>query len=496
MPVAAAPANQLPVVIQGGMGMGVSGYRIARCVAQAGGLGVVSGVATDTLLARRLQDGDVSGDLRRALAAFPDQDLVAEVLAKFFRPEGRSGAPYRPILRLDLGQRRAAVQLVALGAFTEVWLAKEGHNGPIGINLLEKIQTHLPATLAGAMLAGIDVVLVGAGIPANLPNLINGLARWEPVSYPIDVAEAPADSKFEVTLDPASVLGAPTAQLHRPVFLAIVASHVLAQYLARDPLTRPDGFVVEGPVAGGHNAPPRGKLTLDDEGDPIYGPADDANTEKMLAIGLPFWLAGGYGTPERVAEALSLGAAGVQVGTAFALSKESGFRGDIRTALHSRLAAGELRVRTDPAASPTGFPFKVANIPGTAGQLDVYEARIRECDLGYLRQPYVRENGNVSYRCPAEPVDAYIRKGGDEAATVGCKCLCNGLASDIGLAQVQGNGVLEPDLVTLGADLVGATRLLATNPAGWSAAEVVRWLDPSARACSVTNRIMESVAVV
>ena len=40
-----------------------------------------------------------------------------------------------------------------------------------------------------------------------------------------------------------------TAQLRRPQFLAIVASHVLASYLVRDPGTRPDGFVVEGPSA-------------------------------------------------------------------------------------------------------------------------------------------------------------------------------------------------------------------------------------------------------
>jgi NAD(P)H-dependent flavin oxidoreductase YrpB (nitropropane dioxygenase family) len=488
----------IPHVIQGGMGMGVSGNRLARTVAMCGGLGVVSGVATDTLLARRLQDGDPTGDLRRALAAHPDQELVAATITKFFRPEGRCGAPYRPMLRLDVGQRRAAVQLVALGAFVEVWLAKEGHSGPIGINLLEKIQTHLPATLAGAMLAGVDVVLVGAGIPANLPRLINGLAKWEPVSYPIDVAEAPEGAEFFVNLDPAEVLGRPTPQLHRPAFLAIVASHVLAQYLARDPLTRPDGFVVEGPVAGGHNAPPRGKLTLDDDGDPIYGAADDANIDRLLALNLPFWLAGGYGTPARVDEALELGAAGVQVGTVFALSHESGFRGDVRLALRGRLADGVLRVRTDPAASPTGFPFKVAQLPGTIGETETYNKRVRECDMGYLREAYVRENGNLSYRCPAEPVDAYLRKGGKEADTVGSKCLCNGLAADIGLAQVQGEGMLEAPLVTLGADLQGASLLLAEHPEGWSAVDVVNWLDPAAVAPQSTaiTELLTPVAVV
>ncbi len=36
-----------PVVIQGGMGVGISGWRLARTVAMTGQLGVVSGVAQD-----------------------------------------------------------------------------------------------------------------------------------------------------------------------------------------------------------------------------------------------------------------------------------------------------------------------------------------------------------------------------------------------------------------------------------------------------------------
>ena len=466
----------IPHVIQGGMGMGVSGNRLANSVASAGGLGVVSGVATDTLLARRLQDGDHSGDLRRAMATYPDQVFVAETVAKFFRPEGRSGCAYRPVTRLDAGQRPAAARLVALGAYVEVWLAKEGHQGKVGINLLEKIQTYLPATLAGAMMAGVDVALVGAGIPAGLPKLIKALAAWEPVSYPIDVAGS--ESSHEIHLDVPGVLGEPGPLHRKPAFLAIVASHVLAAYLARDPDTRPDGFVVEGPVAGGHNAPPRGRLTLDDEGEPIYGAADDANPAKLVTIGLPFWLAGGYGTPEQVVQALALGAAGVQCGTVFALCDESGLRDDLRTELRSQLGDGTLKVRTDPAASPTGFPFKVAQLEGTTGTQATYDRRVRECDMGYLREPYLREGGAISYRCPAEPVAAFVRKGGTEAGSVGSKCLCNGLAADIGLAQTQAGGAVEPPLVTLGSDLAGASQLLALHPQGWCANDVLHWLDP------------------
>ena len=52
-----------------------------------------------------------------------------------------------------------------------------------------------------------------------------------------------------------------------------------------------------------------------------------------------------------------------QVGTLFAMSADSGFREDIRDRLRTSLLAGELTTRTDPLASPTGFPFTVAQLP-------------------------------------------------------------------------------------------------------------------------------------
>ena len=65
-----------------------------------------------------------------------------------------------------------------------------------------------------------------------------------------------------------------------------------------------EGFVIEGPTAGGHNAPPRGKLQLDESGDVIYGERDRVDLEKIRQLGKPFWLAGGYGSPEKLREAL------------------------------------------------------------------------------------------------------------------------------------------------------------------------------------------------
>ena len=68
-------------------------------------------------------------------------------------------------------------------------------------------------------------------------------------------------------------------------------------------------------------------MQLDENGEPVYGARDEADLEKMAAIGLPFWMAGAYGTPEQVAAAVRAGAVGVQVGTLFALCGDSGITG-------------------------------------------------------------------------------------------------------------------------------------------------------------------------
>ena len=73
-----------PTLIQGGMGVAVSSWQLASRVAALGHLGVVSGTALDVVLARRLQQGDPAGDLRRALEAFPDQAVAGEVLNRYF----------------------------------------------------------------------------------------------------------------------------------------------------------------------------------------------------------------------------------------------------------------------------------------------------------------------------------------------------------------------------------------------------------------------------
>jgi NAD(P)H-dependent flavin oxidoreductase YrpB (nitropropane dioxygenase family) len=473
-PAPASPASggALPVVIQGGMGVAVSSWELARAVSRAGELGVVSGTALDVVIARRLQDGDVGGHVRRALEHFPVPAMAERMVSRYFVEGGRAeGQPYHPVPKLGINTSVAGLELSIVANFAEVWLAKEGHDGVVGINFLEKLQMATPSAAYGAMLAGVDYVLMGAGIPAEIPQLLNKLAVHQPCSLDLDVAGATRD--YSVALDPEALTGGGLAPLKRPMFLAIVSAHVLAAYLARDDSTRPDGFVVEGPTAGGHNAPARGRPVLDDDGQPVFGPRDDADLAKVAAVGLPFWLAGGYSTAAQVAQAREAGAAGVQVGTLFALCEDSGLDPAIRDEMLTRLGAGKLVVRTDPLASPTGFPFKVATLPETMSQAEVYAARPRLCDLSYLRTPFEREPGALGYRCPAEPVHMYLKKGGNLADTVGRKCLCNGLTAGIGLGQDRRDGYSEVPIVTLGADLDGVALMLSEQPEGWTAVQAV-----------------------
>ncbi len=467
----------LPKIIQGGMGVGVSNWRLAQAVSKIGQLGVVSGTGLDQVLARRLQDGDLSGDVRRALAHFPFPKMAQRILEAFFIPEGRSaGQPYKPAEKPAFRNSRWFDELCIASNFVEVFLAREGHSNPVGINYLEKIQfPHLPSAY-GAMLAGVAVVIVGAGIPVEFPGVLDALARHEAVTYTIHIEKAAADTDCKRHFDPAQLFeddcSVPTLQ--RPDFLPIISSDSLATMLVRRANGSVEGFVVEGPTAGGHNAPPRGKMQLTEDGQPIYGERDKVKLEAIRKIGLPFWLGGGCGSPEALQAALAEGAAGVQVGTPFALCAESGLLPETRRVMLQKALTGTARIFTDPLASPTGFPFKVAQLEGTLSEPEVYAARRRVCDIGYLLTAYRKEDGTIGHRCPSEPEAAYVAKGGDVSQCAGRKCICNGLFSDIGLAQSLPNGTKEPGIVTLGDDLINIGRFYTHEKIDYSAEHVIK----------------------
>lgn len=455
------------------MGIGVSHWQLARAVSLRGHLGVVSGTALNSVFVRRLQDGDADGAMRRALAHCPLPG-VAEILARYFVAGGRTRAqPYRLAPMFTLESAADLLGLTAIANFVEIYLAKEKHAGPVGLNLLEKVQLPTLASLYGAMLAKVDYVLMGAGIPKAIPGVLDRFAAG--VKAELRVAVEGVAGEHVVGLDPTRLWPDAPRALPRPRFLAIVSSSTLALTLARKSSGKVDGFVVEGVTAGGHNAPPRGGTTLNERGEPIYGPRDTPDLAAIKALGLPFWLAGGQATPEALCAAEAAGAAGVQVGTAFAFCRESGLASGIKAAVLQRARAGSVEVRTDPRASPTGMPFKVVAVPGTVSDAATYEARPRRCDLGYLRAPFARADGSIGYRCPAEDPEAYAAKGGDAADPTGRKCLCNGLLAAAGLGQVDSHGTVEPAIVTAGDDVAGLARYLKPGANDYSVDDVLAY---------------------
>lgn len=465
------------VIIQGGMGVAVSSWRLANAVASLGHLGVVSGVAIGSVLSMRLWRGDQ--DALRVLRTFPDASAAREIEERYYRAPGTAGGQPAPLpLMWSLDPTLKNQRLTVVGAFVEVSLAREGHDNAVGINLLEKIALPSLASLYGAMLAGVDTVIMGAGIPLRIPGALDLLARHQRATYPIYVDGADKNDDYRIAFDPETVFPEWQSRpaLVRPRFFPIVSSNALALAMLKRADGSIEGFVVEAPTAGGHNAPPRGNAELSSDGEPVYGPRDAVDLEKLKALGLPFWLAGKRGTPEGLQEAQALGAVGIQVGTAFAFCRESGIDPALRQRIIAEVRAGRMRVRTDARASPTGFPFKVAQVAGTISDIAVRDARERVCNVGVLREGFKRPDGTVGYRCSAEPVDQYLAKGGKLEDTVGRSCLCNGLTATVGLALSTKTGSLELPIVTAGDDLIEVARYLPPGQDDYGAADVVAYL--------------------
>ena len=470
------PRMSPPNIVQGGMGIGVSTWRLARHVAQRGEIGIVSGTGIDTVVVRELQDGDPH-DRCRVLADYPDTAIAEDLLDRFYQPEGRAPDESYDLLKMHGFEPSVRSQrILAATTFTEVRLAKEGHDGLVGLNLLAKLKRYTLPCIYGALLAGVDIVSIGAGIPMEEARQIPKLAAGEAAELGLDVdtSQAPdVDGSFAYRFDPADVLDDPPT-LDRPLFLPIVSSDVLARILdTKLPDDHVDGWVVETPVAGGHNAPPRNKNYAEDH-TPLYDERDEADLESVRALGKPFFLAGGYGSPRGLRFARSVGAAGIQVGSLFSLTDESGYPEGTTRRLIRRLHRGDLSVSTDGRVSSTGFPFKVLTAEDTLADEEVYAERRRVCDLGYLREPYLDGKGRLMGRCPAEPVKTYESRGGDPDEAEGRACLCNALLANIGHAQRRADGP-EPPLFT-GGDALENLPLGSADDPQYDADDVIEYL--------------------
>jgi NAD(P)H-dependent flavin oxidoreductase YrpB (nitropropane dioxygenase family) len=490
-------------LIQGGMGVYVSNWRLARAVAvERPGItaGTVSGTGLDVVYTRLLQLGDPGGHIQRALAALDGTfgvKIGQKIISSYFIKGGKAptarfkntpmqsvrsktGSSSIPAPAQLPGQRVDPVSLVldpdiielliATG-FAEVWLAKEGHSGKIFINFLRKVELPLVYTMYGAMLAGVDGVVVGAGSPEGLPAACSRLAMHEPVLIDLPVLYRESGELFKVPFDPHSVAEGKFTDkpLQRPAFLAIASLQNLVLALAQSRSGPPDGFIIEHHTAGGHNAGPQGPLLKDGKGQPIYSELDEPDLKVIREAGLPFWLAGGYASREKFQQALAEGAAGIQVGSDFALAEESGMKAQYRVAILNKLRKGtdEIELVRTTMFSPTGFPFKVVQLEGTLADDEVYADRTRVCDIGLLQQlglgkPDSAGMRRLFQRCPAAPMEGFLNKRGLEQNTNDRRCLCNGLLACVGLGQVSqrdGEPVDEPAIVTLGNHLDGIRRL-------------------------------------
>lgn len=467
-------------VIQGGMGVAISDWNLARSVSMQGQLGVVSGTGIHLMMISRLMEGDLDGNIRRALCHFPFQELVQRILDKYFDPKSDDqGPPYKRPPMWTLKPSKELTELTVISNFVEVFLAKEGHKNPVGINLLEKLQMPTIASLYGAMLAGVDFVIMGAGIPIQIPGILDRLAKHQDVSYRVDVEGGTTEDDFRLNFKPQEIFSGVLENVQditRPYFLPIISSVVLAKSLIRRSTGKIDGFVVEGHIAGGHNAPPRGKMHIDENGEPVFGAKDSPDLEKIKQLGLPFWLAGGYDTPEKLREAQAAGAAGIQVGTAFAFCEESGMDDELKRRVIQKVVDEDAVVHTDPFVSPTGYPFKVVQLENTMSDSEVYDQRVRLCDVGLLRSLYKKEDGQIGYRCPAEPEDQYLKKGGKPEDLEGRGCLCNNLSASAGYPQQRTDGYVEQPLVTSGKGLPSLGKFFRSGQRSYTAKDVIDYL--------------------
>jgi nitronate monooxygenase len=250
LPDFAIRGRRLLPVVQGGMGVGVSAHRLAGSVASLGAVGTIASV-----------------DLRR---------LHADLMERTGRSRDKDAINAANLEALDREVRAA--------------LALAQGRGLVAVNVMRAVSQYADY-VRQACASGAQAVVMGAGLPLDLPELVAGFD---------DVALIPILSD------------------------ARGVSLLLRKWMRKKRL--PDAIVLEHPrYAGGH-------LGAADEAD-VLSARFDAQTAipAVLAsfreLGLerdniPLIAAGGINSHEKVRAILGLGASAVQVGTAFAVTHE------------------------------------------------------------------------------------------------------------------------------------------------------------------------------
>lgn len=298
-PTFAIRGRALLPIVQGGMGVGVSAHRLASAVARAGAVGTIASI-----------------DLRHH-----HPDLMDEV--KHCRDRDA-------LNRLNL---------VALDREIRAARALADGRGLVAVNVMKAVDAH-PAYVRQACASGAQAIVMGAGLPLDLPELVAG--------YP-DVALMPILSD------------------------ARGVAIVLKKWARKGRL--PDALVIEHPrYAGGHLGAPN-PADLDNARFDFAGvlPAIFQLFDTLgIARGqIPVIVGGGINTHERMQAALALGAAAVQIGTPFAVTEEGDAHPNFK-----RVLADARPEDIVTFMSVAGLPARAVNTPWLANYMK-REARLQ-----------------------------------------------------------------------------------------------------------------------
>ena len=339
-------------IVQGGMGVGISLFPLAAAVAREGGLGIISSAGLDLLVSRR---------------------------------KGKRVNSYE-------------------AAYEEVSLAKESGGQHVGINIMVALARDYEESVKGAIDAGADVIISGAGLPLGLPLIRPSGPSGETALIPI-VSSARA---LEVVCRKWEKAG-----------------------------RRPDAAVLEGPLAGGHLGFKIDELDM--ESNRLENLLPAVKDVALKHGDFPIIVAGGIYSHTDIARFLLMGASGVQMGTRFLATEESGASHEYKQAVVSAKKE-DMLVAHNPG-SPCGLPFRVIRqSPMFASALK--RLRAPKCDKGYVLQ---RDPAGKFTRCPAkQDNENYF-------------CICNGLLSSAGYDTAE-----EP-LFTAGTNACRVDRILSVH---------------------------------
>lgn len=227
------------------MGVNVSSPLLAATVSGASRpgretLGTISGTAVDRVMARMLQMGSKDADdIVRVLADFPFPEIAEKIITKYHNKPNIGIPPFTVNPTTDV------IDLTVCANYAFVKLAKQGHSNPISINYLEKISMPHLASIYGAMLAGVDVITMGAGMPFGIPEILQAFAEGREASYTIPVINGEG---YKMKFDPKNHYGSNIPELKIPKFIPIISSDSLGNILKMKlPKGSIYGFAIEAP---------------------------------------------------------------------------------------------------------------------------------------------------------------------------------------------------------------------------------------------------------